>query len=75
LQLLSAIESSPEEPASRPVKAASWPEIPLGLLIAAVLALGTIFFAGLILSAMAREARMQAERSREMSRWVYRMAA
>jgi hypothetical protein len=75
LQLLAAIESSPEEPASRPVKAASWPEIPLGLLIAAVLALGTIFFAGLILSAMAREARMQAERSREMSRWVYRMAA
>lgn len=75
LQLLAAIESLPEEPAARSSSAATWPEIPFGVLIAAVLGLGTIFITGLLLSAMAREAKAQANRNREMSRWVYRMAA
>jgi hypothetical protein len=75
LQLLAALESLPEEPTARTTQPASWPDISLGFLIAAVLALGTVFMAGLLLSAMAREANAQAERKREMSRWVYRMAA
>ncbi|ALA60325.1 hypothetical protein [Nitrospira moscoviensis] len=75
LQLLAALESLQDEPAARSTQPASWPDIPLGLLIAAVVGLGTIFMAGLLLSAMAREAKAQAERNREMSRWVYRMAS
>ena len=75
LQLLAAIESMPVEPAAPSTQPASWPDIPLGLMIVALLALGTVFFAGLLLSAMSREAKAQAERNRDSSRWVYRMAA
>lgn len=75
LQLLAAIEF-PQEASSAPSTAgASWPDIPLSFIIAAAMGLGIIFFAGLILSARGREIKAQADRNREMSRWVYRQAA
>lgn len=74
LQLVASLESFPQETVAPFTRPAAWPEIPMGLMIMAMLGLGTIFFAGMVLSAMAREARIQADRNREMSRWVYRMA-
>ncbi len=53
----------------------AWSGIPFAYLILALLALGIVFFSGLKLSAMTREARMAAERQRDAARWVYRMAA
>lgn len=58
--------------AARPV---SLPEIPMGYLIVAAMALGAVFFGGLILSAANREAKALADMKRDSSRWVYRMAA
>lgn len=75
LQLLAAIEFPQEQAPVASAQPASWPEIPLSVLIVAVAGLGTIFFLGLILSAKTREAKVQADRHRDMSRWVYRMAA
>jgi hypothetical protein len=75
LQLLAALESMPEETMVRSTKPATWPDVPIGLLIAALLGLGAVFFAGMLISAMGREARAQAERARDLSRWVYRTAA
>lgn len=75
LQLLAAIENPQVAAAATSTRPASWPEIPVGFLIAAVMGLGIIFFAGLIYSAKSREAKILADRNREMSRWVYRMAA
>ena len=57
---------------ARPV---SWPDIPMSYLIAAALALGAVFFGGLILSAASREAKALADMKRDSSRWVYRLAA
>jgi hypothetical protein len=53
----------------------SWPEIPMSYLIAAALALGAVFFGGLILSAASREAKAMANMKHESSKWVYRLAA
>ena len=75
LQLMAAIEFPQDMAVVRPTMAASWPDVPIGFLIAAVVVLGTIFFAGLLMSGRAREIRLEADRDREMSRWVYRLAA
>lgn len=75
VQLLAAIESLPETEVPMPARQVAWPDIPVSLLIMAMVGLATIFFAGMLLSAMAREAKAQAERARDMSRWVYRTAA
>ena len=50
------------------------PDIPAAYLIAAALVLCGVFFAGLLLSAAAREAKALAESRRNAGRWVYRMA-
>lgn len=51
------------------------PDISAGYLMAAALVLCGVFFAGLLLSAAAREAKALAETRRNAGRWVYRMAA
>ena len=51
------------------------PDVPAGYLMAAALVLCGVFFAGLLLSAAAREAKAMAEARRNSARWVYRMAA
>ena len=61
LTLLAAIESLPEETAVASTEPASWPEIPMGYLIAAGLMLVTVFFGGLSLSARSRETKALAE--------------
>jgi hypothetical protein len=73
--LLAAIESFPEDTAVVSSEPASWPEIPIGFLIAAGLVLATIFFGGLSWSAKSRETKVLAEMRRDAARWVYRMAA
>lgn len=50
------------------------PDISAGYLMAAALVLCGVFFAGLLLSAAAREAKALAEARRSAGRWVYRMA-
>jgi len=74
LQLLAALESMPDQQMAASTRPASWPDIPLAFMMAAMVAMGTVFFAGVLLSAMAREAKIQADRNREMSRWAYRVA-
>ncbi len=74
LQLLAAIDF-PQEPAAASTQPASWPEIPMSFVIMAMLAMSMVFFAGVILSAMSRAAKAQAEMTRDASRWVYRMAS
>lgn len=56
-------------------RSVSWPEIPMGYLIAAAVVLGSIFFGGLMLSAMSREAKARVDMKRDADRWVYRLAA
>jgi hypothetical protein len=75
LTLLAAIESMPEETAVASTEPASWPEIPMGYLIAAGLMLGTVFFGGLALSARSRETKALAEMRQYAAKWVYRTAA
>lgn len=72
---LAAAESRPEEPSVVSTGVASWPEIPMGYLIAAAVALSAIFFGGMILSAASREAKALTDMKRNSSRWVYRLAA
>ena len=50
-------------------------EIPIGYLIVAALALCSIFWGGLTMSAASREAKALAEAKRNAGRWVYRMAS
>jgi len=54
---------------------ATWPEIPLGYLIAASFILGIIFLVGILLDAQAREEKELARMRRDVSRWVYHMAS
>ncbi len=76
LQLLAAIEFPQETAvAAATTKPASLPAIPMGYLIAALLAMGAIFFTVLIVSATERAAKAQADMKRETARWVYRMAS
>jgi hypothetical protein len=75
LTLLEAIESLPEMTAAESTEPASWPEMPIGFLIAAGLVLAAVFFGGLSMSAGSREAKVAAAMQRNSSKWVYRMAA
>jgi hypothetical protein len=76
LQLQAAIEFPQETAvAAATTKPASWPAIPMGYLIAALLAMAAIFFTVLMVSAMERAAKAQADMKRETARWVYRMAS
>ncbi len=54
---------------------ASWPEIPMGYLIAAGLMLVTVFLGGLSMAAQHRETRALAQMRRDAERWAFRMAA
>ena len=75
-QLLAAIESTP---ASTEITAsqepATLPQIPMGVLISASMALVAIFFGGLTMAAAIRERKAMAEIHRNSTRWVYRVAA
>jgi hypothetical protein len=73
--LLAAIESLPEDTAVAFTEPASWPEMPMGYLIAAGLMLAAVFFGGLSLTAQSRETKALAEMRHHAARWVYRMAA
>jgi hypothetical protein len=53
----------------------AWPGIPLGYLFAAMIGMALVFFSGLRLSAMSREAKALADLRHERDRWVYRPAA
>jgi len=75
LTLLAAIESFPEDTAVVATKPASWPEIPMGYLIAAGLMLMIVFFGGVSLTAHSRERKALAEMEHQSAKWVYRMAA
>ena len=75
LTLLEAIESLPETTAAASTEPASWPEMPIGFLIAAGLMLAAAFFGGLSMSAGSREAKATAAMQRNSTKWVYRMAA
>lgn len=75
LTLLAAIESLPESTAVAFTEPASWPEMPMGYLIAAGLMLGAVFFGGLSLTAQSRETKALAVLRHNSARWVYRMAA
>jgi len=74
LTLLAAIESFPEDSAVAFAEPATWPEMPMGYLIAASLMLTAIFFGGLSLTAQSRETKALAEMKHHAARWVYRMA-
>lgn len=73
--LLAAIEPLPENTAVVSTEPASWPELPMGYLIAASLMLATVLFGGLSLTAQNREAKALAEMKHHAAKWVYRMAA
>jgi hypothetical protein len=64
-----------ETVAAASTEPASWPEIPMGYLIAAGLMLTVVFWGGLSLAARSREEKALARISHEASRWVYRMSA
>jgi hypothetical protein len=68
----SADAGSPE--AGSAIRLPSIPDVSAGYLMAAALVLCGVFFAGLLLSAAAREAKAMAEARRNAARWVYRMA-
>ncbi len=53
---------------------ARWPEIPIGVLIAALSLVALVFLAGLIVTASAREARARAEFAHRAARWAYHPA-
>jgi len=61
--------------ASAPEQTMAWPGIPLGYLFAAMIGMALVFFSGLRLSAMSREAKALADVRRERDRWVYRLTA
>lgn len=72
---LAAAESKPEKAAVASTEMASWPEIPMGFLVAAAIGLAAIFFGGLTMAGTIRERRALAEMNRNNARWVYRTAA
>ncbi len=61
--------------AAAPEQTMAWPGIPLGYFFAAMIGMALVFFSGLRLFAMNREAKVQADLRRERDRWVYRLAA
>ena len=75
LTLLAAIEFFPEDIAVAFTESASWPEMPMGYLIAASLMLAAVYFGGLSLSAQRRESNALDEMKQDADKWVYRIAA
>lgn len=75
MTLLAAIESFPEDTTVASTEPVSWPEIPMGFVIAASLVLGAVFFGGLSLNARTRETKALAEMQHHAAKWVYRPAA
>jgi hypothetical protein len=75
LQLVAAIEFPQDATMVQRTQPASLPAIPMGYLIAALLAMGFTFFTVLIISATDRAAKVQADMKRDSARWVYRMAS
>lgn len=75
LTLLAAIESLPETTAVASTEPASWPEMPIGFLIAAGLMLAAVFFGGLSMTARSRENKAVSAMQRNSAKWVYRLAA
>lgn len=67
--------TTPTGGAMVPEPAMTWPGIPVGYFFAAMIGMAMVFFSGLRLSAMSREAKTQAELRRDRDRWVYRPAA
>jgi hypothetical protein len=65
----------PEAGAMAPEQGMAWPGVPLGYFFAAMIGMALVFFSGLRLSAMSREAKASADLRRERDRWVYRLAA
>ena len=74
-QLAAADRALSGAPSVATARTVTWPEIPMGFMIAAAMVLMAVFFGGLIASAARREARAMAERNRDAARWVYRTAA
>jgi hypothetical protein len=75
-QLLAAIESTPTSTVmTASQEPATLPQIPMGVLIAAAMALGAIFFGGLTMAGAIRERKAMAEIHRNSTRWVYRLAS
>ncbi|MGA6828545.1 hypothetical protein ACO9S2_13125 [Nitrospira sp. NS4] len=75
-QLAAAEAELTSKPASVVMaRTVTWPEIPMGYMIAAALMLMTVFFGGINFSAARREAKALAERNRDAAKWVYRTAA
>jgi len=75
LTLLAAIESFPEDTTVASTEPASWPEIPMGYLIGALLLLAVVFFGGLSMTAYGRETKAYTETKQHAARWIYRVAA
>jgi len=73
--LLAGDQGKPTGVSTASIGSMTWSEIPMGYLIVAAIALCSIFFGGLTLSAASRESRALAEARRNANRWVYRMAA
>ena len=73
--LLAAIESLPETTSVATTEPASWPEMPIGFLIAAGLMLAAVFFGGLSMTARSREAKAVSAMQRNSAKWAYRLAA
>lgn len=72
-QVMVASMTSPEG-AFMAERSITWPGVSLGTLIVAIFGMGVVFFTGLLLSALHREAKAQASLRRERERWVYRLA-
>lgn len=75
LTLLAAIESLEEEPAVSFTEPATWPEVPMGYVIAACFMLAVVFGGGLGMAVQGRESKARAESERNADKWVYRLAA
>ena len=75
LTLLAAIESLPETTPIASTEPASWPEMPIGFLIASGIVLVAVFLGGLSMTARSREAKDVAAMQHNSAKWVYRLAA
>lgn len=60
-------------PASTTTEPKSWPDIPLGYLIAASLGLVGVFLGGLSLALACKDTKIMSEMKRQTGKWVYRM--
>jgi hypothetical protein len=72
---LDAAESKPAQTVVASQETASLPQIPMGVLVAAVVSLAAIFFGGLTMAGTIRERKAMAEMDRNNARWVYKAAA